>query len=144
MKFIICLASILTTSCANNLTDDSGWFKKATKTEVHQARVTYYSVGQDKWGDKVACPKTYRAKAGVTVAAHPDFKFGTRLYIPGLKDKVGDGHFLVQDRGSWVTSKKAAKGKTYVFDVFTNSPKERKKHAYNRPMYMEVHVLKEQ
>ena len=34
-----------------------------------RARITYYSIGQDKWGSLNACPKTKRSKVGVTVAA---------------------------------------------------------------------------
>lgn len=150
MKIILLIPTLLlSASCTtSDLVERPSFFdrlfQKKPKAEKYTARITYYSVGQDKWGDKVACPKTYRAKEGITVAAHPNFKFGTKVHIPKLKGVIGDGDFIVQDRGSWVTSKKAAKGKAYVFDVYTRSPKERKRHAYNRPMYMDVYVYKEE
>lgn len=118
--------------------------KSPFNTKVkYTARVTYYSVGQDKWGDRVACPRTPRAKEGITVAAHPDFRFGTQIFIPELKDKIGNGEFIVQDRGSAVKSKKASKGTAYVFDVFVKTQKELWRHAYNKPMYMDVYILTE-
>ena len=88
-----------------------------------------------------ACPNTPRAKEGITVAAHPNFNFGTKVYIPDLKDVVGNGVFVVQDRGSAVTKKKAARGKAYVFDVFVKNQYRMNKHAYNRPMYMDVYII---
>lgn len=115
--------------------------KRYTK---HRARITYYTPYEDKWGAQVADPKTKRAKEGITIAAHPEFKFGTKIYIPNLKDKVGDGWFVVQDRGSAVTSKKASNGKAYVFDVFLSTGKKLHNHKTNRKMYMDVYVEKEQ
>lgn len=106
-----------------------------------RARITYYSIGQDKWGSLNACPKTKRSKIGVTVAAHPKFKFGTKLTIPKLKGIVGDGNFIVQDRGGAVTRKTASKGKHYVFDVYV-TPAQRRKYATQLPEYMDVYVIK--
>lgn len=119
--------------------------KKVDKYEGYtkvRARITYYTPYEDKWGSQVACPKTRRAKEGITVAAHPDFKFGTEVKIPELKSKVGDGTFIVQDRGGAVKSKKAAKGKAYVFDVFVSSNSKMRAHAKYRPMYMDVYIKK--
>ncbi len=113
-----------------------------TKKESLRCRITYYC-GDDKWGDQVADPATKRAITGVTVAAHPDFPFGTKIFIPELKGRVGDGHFIVQDRGAWVTSKKAAQGKAYVFDVYVPTKREQDSHATKRPMYMEVQILRD-
>ena len=135
MKVIVVLLMAMLTSCVSNLTQEK------QKKEKYTARITYYSVGQDKWGDKVACPQTPRAKEGITIAAHPQFKFGTKVHIPQLKDKIGDGNFIVQDRGGAVTKKKAAKGKAYVFDIFVSNQTKMWKHAYNRPMYMDVYVI---
>jgi 3D (Asp-Asp-Asp) domain-containing protein len=105
-----------------------------------KARITYYNP-DSYYGSKVACPKTPRAIKGITVAAHPDFKFGTKVYIPKLKGVVGDGHFIVQDRGSAVTSKKAAYGKGYVFDVYisTSSIRDLTRQV---PMWMDVYIIK--
>ena len=127
-------------SCTtSNLADD--YSLVYSKHKKYTARITYYSVGQDKWGDRVACPKTLRAREGTTVAGHPDFKFGTQIYIPMLRDKIGDGKFVIQDRGSAVKSKRATSGKAYVFDVFVRTQKELWRHAYNKPMYMDVYIL---
>ena len=115
---------------------------KISKKETHHCRITYYC-GDDKWGNRVADPATKRAITGVTVAAHPDFPFGTKIFIPDLKGHVGDGHFIVQDRGGWVTSKKASQGKAYVFDVYVPTKREQNIHAAKRPMYMEVQILRD-
>lgn len=107
--------------------------------EKIKCRITYYHPYQDKWGAQVADPKTKKAKQGVTISAHPHFKFGQEVFIPFLKNKIGDGHFIVQDRGSWVTKKKASSGKTYVFDVFVNSKSLfRKATKYQEYMYVYI------
>jgi len=115
--------------------------EKISKLEGIYCRITYYHPYQDKWGSRVACPKTYRAKQGITVAAHPSFKFGTQVYIPELAGKIGDGNFIVQDRGAWVTKKKASKGKHYVFDVFVSCKSSYNKMKKNSP-YMWVYASK--
>lgn len=113
----------------------------AEKVSIYQARITYYSAYEgDGWGDKVACQKTKRATRGVTVAAHPDFKFGTTIKIPQLANHFGDPYFVVQDRGAAVTKKKASKGNKYVFDVYVSSNKKIKTLARKYPMYMTVVV----
>lgn len=113
-----------------------------TTKQVIEARITFYSAHEDKWGSRVACQETKRATQGVTVAAHPDFDFGTKLIIPELKNVVGDDDvFIVQDRGSAVTKKKASKGGAYVFDVFVQSNKQKNYLAKKLPEYMSVRVL---
>jgi len=141
MKLKLALIILLCVSCSTQNLSQNSLFVDSLNAKKYNARITYYSVGQDKWGDKVACPKTPRAKEGITVAAHPDFKFGTQVFIPELKNKIGDGKFVIQDRGSAVKSKKAANGKAYVFDVFVKTQKELWRHAYNKPMYMDVYIL---
>ena len=110
-------------------------------SQVYTARITYYST-DGKWGNRVACQRSRRAKEGVTVAAHPNFKFGTKLYIPQLKGKIGDGNFIVQDRGGAVTSKKASRGRAYVFDVYVTTHSKIRRYAYSQPEYMKVYVVK--
>lgn len=105
------------------------------------ARVTYYTTASP-YGDRVACQKAKRAKEGVTVAAHPDFKFGTRVYIPALKGKFGDGIFTVQDRGPAVTKKRASQGKAYVFDVYVRTHSKVRSSARSSTEYMQVYVIK--
>lgn len=103
-----------------------------------RARITYYNAHEDKWGARIACSNG-RAKEGVTVAAHPIFDFGTQITIPELKGKVGSGQFIVQDRGTAVTSKRASGGKEFVFDVFLNKTRRAtNKFASAMPAYMDV------
>lgn len=102
-------------------------------------RITYYTAHEDKFGARVAAPGVYRAQQGVTVAAHPNFPFGTTIVIPELKQISSTGMFVVQDRGSAVTKCKAAQGKTYVWDVFL-SVRNKAMRAFQsaHPMYMDV------
>ena len=102
-------------------------------------RITYYHPYQDKWGNRVACPSTSRAIQGVTVAAHPDFPFGTKIYIPELRGVIGNGVFIVQDRGSAITKKRASQGKSYVFDVYVENKDTYYKSIKNKH-YMNVIV----
>lgn len=106
-----------------------------------QIDITTFTADQLALRDWVADPKTKHAIEGVTVAAHPKYKFGSAVYIPSLKNKIGDGNFIVQDRGSAVTSKRAAKGKgCYAFDVYVKSHTTLKQMAETMPMWMDVHV----
>ena len=107
----------------------------------YRARITFYSHNSDKYGSRVADPTIKRAKQGITVAAHPDFKFGTEIEIPELKQYLGDTTYTVQDRGSAVTKKRASRGKAYVFDVYVEDPKLIRKF-YTIPEYMTVRVKK--
>lgn len=88
------------------------------------ARITFYHNHQDRFGDKLAIGG--RAKQGVTIAAHPDFKFGKVIDIPNLKRVIGSGEFIVQDRGTDITSKRASHHTAYVFDIYihANNKKE--------------------
>ena len=145
MKIINLVISSLVLSCAPvaiaKESDKAKVVSSSTHTQVYTARITYYSM-DGIWGSRVACQKYKGAKEGITVAAHPNFKFGTKLYIPELKGKIGDGNFIVQDRGSAVTSKKASKRKAYVFDIYVNSRSKISKFAHSRPEYMKVYVVK--
>lgn len=109
--------------------------------DVYTARVTYY-YPEGKWGSRVTAPGVKRAVEGVTIAAHPDFKFGTEVYIPELKGIMGDGKFTVQDRGSAVTKKTAATKGRYVFDVYVSSSKRLQELVKSKPHYMKIYVLK--
>lgn len=113
-------------------------------------RVTFYYNFQDKWGQKCAMPKNLQKQAGIdgsqhhlTVAAHPDYAFGTLIRLPQFSDKF----LLVADRGSAVTSKKAAAGKAYVWDIYyhAQNPSEGKKKMYGYyakkyPMWQSVEI----
>lgn len=84
-----------------------------------KARITYYSGTQTASGKKPV--------QGETVAAEKRFKFGQKLHIPELKKIVGDDTFTVHDRGPWVESRKASKGKLPVIDVYVSSRAQAKK-----------------
>lgn len=134
-KFIGTLSAVF----AGLLLDILQGSEQKRKYKKIKARITYYTADK-KYGIHVADPKTKHAIEGVTVAAHPKYKFGSAVYIPSLKNKIGDGNFIVQDRGSAVTSKRAAKGKGYVFDVYVKSHTTLKQMAETMPMWMDVHV----
>jgi hypothetical protein len=107
-----------------------------------KCRITYYS-HDPVWGNRVADSDVRRAREGVTVAAHPSFPFGSQVRIPELEGKVGDGTYVVQDRGPAVT-KKTASGRTggYVFDVYVSSPDRVRKLARSEKEWMEVQIIK--
>lgn len=107
----------------------------SAKETTYRARVTYF---QD--GKKVAWSKQKTGVPGVTVAAHPDFKFGTKVEIPELKGIIGNGSYVIHDRGPDVTKKRASHGKAYVFDVYVSSSAAVRKYAMKLPMYMNVIV----
>ena len=109
--------------------------------KVYTARITYYT-NDIKWGNKVACQTSKIATEGTTVAAHPDFKLGTKVFIPDLKGTLDDGVFVVQDRGTAVTKKKASNGRAYVFDVYVKNDEKLNRFARTKPEYMKIFVLK--
>ena len=141
MRSIILIALFLLTQCVPYSEANTSVINRAKYSHVYNARITYYST-DGKWGNRVACQSSKRAKEGVSVAAHPNFKFGTKLYIPQLKGKIGNGNFIVQDRGSAVTKKKASRGKAYVFDIYVTSHSKIHKYAHSQPEYMKVYVQK--
>jgi len=102
-----------------------------------KARITYYCA-EEPFGSHVAQANVKKATPNHTVAAHPNFKFGTHIIIPKL------GHeYIVEDRGPAVTRKTAAGGKKdskYVFDIFCKNRAEMKKLARTMPEYMEIIV----
>jgi hypothetical protein len=93
-----------------------------TSAKHIQARITYYSAHEDKYGSKIAMGG--RAKEGITCAAAPGHPFGQHVVIPKLAGVVGDGTFVVQDRGSAVTKRKASHGVTEVIDIFLAGTKK--------------------
>jgi 3D (Asp-Asp-Asp) domain-containing protein len=105
------------------------------------ARITYYSPDQDRWGWRNADPTVKKSTVGVTVAAHPCHEFGTKVYIPKLAGVVGDGHFIVQDRGSAVTHKHASGGKCEVIDVFVQNKSTIRRLSHKNPEHMTVYIL---
>ena len=113
---------------------------KAEVVREYKARITFYS-SDKKWGNRVADTKIRYAKESITIAANPDFAFGTKVYIPQLKNKFDDGVFIVQDRGSAVTKKRASRGKSYVFDVYVSTHRKVKSNAKHNAEYMTIYIL---
>lgn len=131
MIYILLLLLCTVTSCIQS---------KAEIVREYKARITFYS-SDKKWGNRVADTKIRCAKENITIAAHPDFAFGTKVYIPQLKNKFDDGIFIVQDRGSAVTKKKASRGKAYVFDVYVSTHGKVKTNAKHNAEYMTIYIL---
>lgn len=146
---IAVLSSVMLTSC---VTTDSSNTQKTTNTRAAMvpknatkvvARITYYTKYEDRFGSRIACSPKLRAKEGETVAAHRNFPFWKRVFIPGLQKIVGDGDgvFVIQDRGKHVNSKKASRGKAYVFDVYLNrTNSQMRRFASTVPRDMEVYI----
>lgn len=137
MKRLLITIIALLCLCNCSVVADS---RPINKVHREKARVTFYS-NDPKWGKRVACQKTKYATEGITVAAHPKYKFGTKLFIPKLKGVIGDGIFVVQDRGGAVTRKVASNGKAFVFDVYVSSHSKIQKLKTKVPDYLEVQVL---
>jgi len=53
---------------------------------------------------------------------------------------IGDGNFIVQDRGTAVTKKKASRGQTEVIDVFVRNNSEIRKYARKMPEYLTTYI----
>ena len=148
-KFILhgIMAGIMC-SCSTTTSPNAFFQTRKTKVTKMRARITYYSNATDsKWGSRIASSNK-RAVEGVTLAAHPAFKFGTQIRIPNLKGvAVKSEPLLVQDRGTAVTNRKASHHKEPVFDVFVYARTRReglrreKYLASINPDIMEVEVL---
>ena len=137
---LLVLISILFVSCAVNSSETG--LKNLKKIKGVS---TLYCPFEDKYGSRIAMSPGIRAKDGYTVAAHSDFKFGTKIYIPALFGFRGNKSaiFEIQDRGKWIQSKKASKGKEYVFDFYVNTSKKHMAQlATNIPRDIEVIILK--
>lgn len=96
----------------------AGLMSSAAAENFFYARITFYT-DDPKYGKKTASGKI--AQEGKTVAAAKRKKFGTKLRIPALTGVVGDGNFLVQDRGPALEKRIASKGKLPVIDVYVTS-----------------------
>lgn len=107
-------------------------------TEI-KARITYYA-NDPKWGNRVAWSQQGRAVKGETVAAPSRWKFGTHISIPLLKGKVGDGNFVVHDRGPAVERATASGGKLPVIDVYVASHAEVNRLKKSMPQVMKIYI----
>lgn len=87
--------------------------RTAPPSHTQKARITYYTGHQTAAGPLPA--------QGVTIAAHPKYRFGTKVEIPMLYEYLGDKDYEVQDRGSAVTKMKASHGKADVIDIYVKN-----------------------
>lgn len=139
MRYLIFM--IVMSLCSCNVSKKIPCQLDTTKsTKKIKARITYYYPEKPYW-KKVSDPKIKTATEGVTVAAHPDFPFGTKVFISELKNKLNDGIFVVQDRGSAVTSRKASDGTAYVFDIYVSSSKKMNHYANTIDMWSDILIL---
>jgi 3D (Asp-Asp-Asp) domain-containing protein len=86
------------------------------------ARITFYHVGEDPYGDTTSQPGPdgrNKAIEGQTVSVDPSqIPYGSGVHIPALKDVLGHDAFYAHDTGSDVVSRKASSGKLPILDVF--------------------------
>jgi hypothetical protein len=98
----------------------SGCGTVTTRTpRVFRARITFYRPGEDRYGVRTA--SGHRAHEGRTIAAGWWAPYGLKVMIARLKGVVGNGNFVVEDRGRDVERMKASKGTLPVVDVFVAS-----------------------
>lgn len=113
---LLTLMSLLFCSCSV-LQDEQ--IEKPKERDYFLARVTFYT-DDPQWGNRTASGVI--AKEGTTIAAAKDVAFHTEYDIPRLREWMStDGSFTVHDRGSWVDSRKASKGKLPIIDVYVSS-----------------------
>lgn len=73
------------------------------------------------------------AKEWYTIAAGPELPFGTRVFIPALKDMPNEGVFTVEDRGSAI--------KENCLDIFLGESKYDECMEFG-VQYLEAYILK--
>jgi 3D (Asp-Asp-Asp) domain-containing protein len=128
----IALAGFILTSCAEMQV------KPCHKTGT--ARLTFYNKHEDKFGSRIASSAKRRATVGKTLAADRGFPFGTHIHIPILDKILGDGHCVVEDRGSAVQKRKASHGLTPVLDLYAETKKKMKQWARLIPAYVQYEI----
>ena len=133
MKYLLILVAILFASCAE-VPQPSQKSRQVAGLHPLRVRVTFYGGARER----VACPRIRFAQQGLSVAAHPKYPFGTKFIIPQLKPYLGNDTFIVHDRGSAVTSRRASHGRADVIDVFVNSMTTLRKFERDLPEYMEA------
>lgn len=141
MKHLLLLFAVcVTVSCKSAKIPKNINTTNSSSTKV---RVTFYSKGEDKWGDKISsCPKK-RAKVGVTAAADPNlFSYGTKILLkhPLIEKYFGDEEFLVEDTGTDVKKKKASNGKTPVIDLYVERKSRIRFLEQRIPYYLDLKI----
>ncbi len=100
------------------------------------ARVTFYDRHEDRFGSRIAIGG--RAHEGTTMAAPAVIPFGTPVTVPALDGVVGDGCFVIQDRGTAL--EKAYRRGQLRLDVYVASRKKLRQLKYGEPEYMEAEI----
>lgn len=124
---IICLLVVLLLCSCAPLTPCSH------KTMV---RVTFYGPHEDRFGSRIAIGG--RAREGVTMAAPAAIPFFKQVCVPQLAGRVGQGNFVIQDRGSAL--EKAFRHGQLRLDVYVTSRKRLRQLQYELPEYMEAEI----
>jgi 3D (Asp-Asp-Asp) domain-containing protein len=99
-----------------------------------------YNNHEDKFGSRIASSAKRRATIGKTLAAESAFPFGTRIHIPILDKLLGDGHCVVEDRGSAVQKRRASQGRYPVLDLYAETKKKMKQWARLIPAYVQYEI----
>lgn len=121
---------------------------KKPKNKPFLARITYWSPEEPNYhfGRQIASDPKKQATEANTVAIDPSkIKYGTKLFIPKLRDVVGDGYFVAEDTGSAVKKMRAIpKTKrnevNHVIDIYVANNAKMHELAQKMPHYMEVYV----
>jgi 3D (Asp-Asp-Asp) domain-containing protein len=128
--------------------------KVVVKTEVKGcskivARITYYAPGEvgDPWTPRISSSNKKRAIEGTTVAIDPlKIPYGSQIWIPSLKDKLGNGMFVAEDTGKAVKKLKAIpkhkrKEIQYVIDIYVGSKEKVNTMSSKNDKYMDVYIF---
>lgn len=130
MKFLLCLfCGVILTGC------ESGYALRSNAKKAY-ARVTFYNPHEDRFGSRVACGG--RAHEGETMAAPAVFAFDTRVNVPALCGHVGNGNFVIQDRGTAL--ERAYRRGQLRLDVYVASRAKMARLCHDMPEYMEVEM----
>jgi hypothetical protein len=100
------------------------------------ARITFYGPHEDHFGSRIAIGG--RAHEGTTMASPKAIAFNTSVSVPALAGVVGNGCFVIQDRGSAL--EKAYRHGQLRLDVYVASRKRLRQLKYGEPEYMEAEI----
>lgn len=104
---------------------------------MFRARVTFYDPHEDRFGSRIAIGG--RAREAVTMAAPSVIPFGARVRVPLLAGHVGDGSFLIQDRGTALEKAYFRHG-VLRLDVYVASRSKRRHLQFAMPEYMDAEI----
>lgn len=101
-----------------------------------RARVTIYNPYEDRFHSRVAIGG--RAREGVTMAAPSAFAFGSKVTVPQLSGVVGNGQFIVEDRGTAL--ERAYRHGQIRLDVYVSTRSKLRQLKYELPEFMDATV----